>query len=250
MKPVSLLVFGLLLSVSISYAQKRPKVSAYLFDANWKPCDEQLAKYIAYVVEENDTSFQWNYYHFTGSLINIESYKDERAGTPHGYFAWFDDEGRIDSSGYTFESKKHGQWFYYTDTLKVYMSEKYDKGRLVERKDFRDSMATAEAKDLTPAPGEIEAQYKSGDKAWINYIVNEYKYPARAEKFNIQGTVYVYFVVESNGSISGIRLLKSVELSVDTEAMRIIGGSPKWNPAVQKGRNVKAYRVQPITFSY
>ena len=63
------------------------------------------------------------------------------------------------------------------------------------------------------------------------------------------GNVVVSFVVNSDGELSEVGLRKSVEFSLDYEAMRLIKESPKWEPALQMGKPVKAYRLQPITFS-
>jgi protein TonB len=64
------------------------------------------------------------------------------------------------------------------------------------------------------------------------------------------GQVLIYFIVDSNGDIADVKLHKSVEYSLDQEALRLIRQSPKWEPAFQNGKNVKAYRRQPVTFSF
>ena len=66
----------------------------------------------------------------------------------------------------------------------------------------------------------------------------------------IAGRTDIFFMVGSDGNISDIRLYRSVEYSLDEEAIRLIKQSPKWEPAFQNGRKVNAYRRQPITFSF
>src|SRR5688572_16490723 len=110
-------IFLLLLSGFCFAQKKKPKETYYAFDSDWKAADIKNAKYLSYVLTYDDTTYEWNNYNFAGPLLNIETYKDKDATIPHGYFAWFDDKGKIDSNGYVFEKKKHGKWYYFTDSL-------------------------------------------------------------------------------------------------------------------------------------
>ena len=66
---------------------------------------------------------------------------------------------------------------------------------------------------------------------------------------NIQGTVLLQFIIEKDGSISDSEIVKSVEFSLDEESLRIIKLSPKWEPAIQDGKLVRSYKLQPINYS-
>jgi protein TonB len=68
------------------------------------------------------------------------------------------------------------------------------------------------------------------------------------QRAGIGGQVQLRFVVDASGYPVNLCLLKSVEFNLDEAALEVIRESPKWVPAFQNGRNVKAYRVQPITF--
>ncbi len=61
-------------------------------------------------------------------------------------------------------------------------------------------------------------------------------------------TVIIQFIVDVAGSVSDVKALTSVGFGMEQEAVRVIKKSGKWNPAIQNGREVKAYRKQPITF--
>ena len=61
-------------------------------------------------------------------------------------------------------------------------------------------------------------------------------------------TVYVQFIVDREGNISEVKALTNNGYGMEDEAVRVIKRGPKWTPAVQNGRQVKAYRKQPITF--
>ena len=97
---------------------------------------------------------------------------------------------------------------------------------------------------------EKEADFEGGVKLWVEYLEKNLQFPKRAENLRKSGQVMIGFTVDTNGSTKELFIAKSVELSLDMEAWRLIETSPKLDPAIQKGKNVKAYRRQPITFAF
>jgi protein TonB len=174
---------------------------------------------------------------------------------PHGYFAWYDTNGTIDSAGYTYKGKKDKTWYYYSDSLTVWQSETYNRGILIkrmdeaalkaEREDQRNTLDTSSFQTV-----EKEAAFKGDGRAWIRYLEKNLQFPGRAMQLDKQGKVVVSFVVDKDGSTRDIFLSQSVEYSLDEEALRLVRQSPKWEPAIQNGRPVNAYRRQPITFAF
>ncbi len=96
---------------------------------------------------------------------------------------------------------------------------------------------------------EKEAQFPGGDKALKSFLFNNLNYPKKAVKKGIQGTVLVEFVVEKEGSISNIRVRKSVSRELDAEAVRVVSIMPKWKPATLKGEIVRSLYRLPIHFA-
>ena len=96
---------------------------------------------------------------------------------------------------------------------------------------------------------EKEAQFPGGDKALKSFLFNNLNYPKKAVKKGIQGTVLVEFVVEKEGSISNIRVRKSVSRELDAEAVRVVSIMPKWKPATLKGEIVRSLYRLPIRFA-
>lgn len=97
---------------------------------------------------------------------------------------------------------------------------------------------------------EIEASFPGGDEKWRNYIERNANGQVATENGAPVGiyTVIVQFVVDKEGNISDVRALTKHGYGMEAEVIRIIQKGPKWNPAIQLGRNVKAYRKQPVTF--
>lgn len=97
---------------------------------------------------------------------------------------------------------------------------------------------------------EIDASYPGGPGAWRNYLERNLRPDVATENGAAPGTytVLVQFVVDKEGNVSDIRPLSSVGFGMEAEAVRVLKKSGKWKPAFQNGREVKAYRKQPITF--
>ena len=90
--------------------------------------------------------------------------------------------------------------------------------------------------------------FPGGPAALMQYISNSTRYPKVAEANGIQGRVTVQFVVEKDGSISGVRTMKSAEPSLDHEAERIVRSMPKWKPGKSNGSPVRVKYFVPVVF--
>lgn len=89
-------------------------------------------------------------------------------------------------------------------------------------------------------------EFPGGDKALREYILNNIKYPEVARTSGITGTVYVQFVVEKNGSISDVKVVRGIGGGCDEEAVRVVKSMPKWKPGKQRGVPVRVYFTLPI----
>ena len=90
--------------------------------------------------------------------------------------------------------------------------------------------------------------FPGGDAALMQYLSKNIKYPPVAEEMGIQGRVICSFVVERDGSVSDIRIKRSVDPSLDKEAMRVVSAMPKWIPGRQNGQLVRVKYTLPVTF--
>ena len=97
---------------------------------------------------------------------------------------------------------------------------------------------------------EIEAAFQGGESAWRKYLERNLNPTAPVDNGAPEGTytVYIQFVVSKDGSISDVRALTKHGYGMEEEAVRVIKKGPRWTPAIQNGRQVNAYRKQPITF--
>lgn len=104
--------------------------------------------------------------------------------------------------------------------------------------------------DQTFTKVEVEASFKGGEGAWRKYLERNLNASAPVDNGANPGsyTVVVQFIVDKEGNISDVKALSSHGYGMEDEAVRVIKRGPKWEPAIQNGRQVKAYRKQPITF--
>lgn len=91
-------------------------------------------------------------------------------------------------------------------------------------------------------------QFPGGDAALMKYINSHIHYPAAAEENNIQGRVVVQFVVEKDGSVGQVKVARSVDRSLDNEAVRVVKSLPKFIPGKQNGQPVRVWYTLPVTF--
>lgn len=87
-----------------------------------------------------------------------------------------------------------------------------------------------------------------GMAAFYQYVNNNIKYPMQALTLNIEGRVFVQFVVGKDGSLTDVTVIRGIGGGCDEEAIRVLKGAPGWKPGKQRGKPVRVKMVLPITF--
>jgi protein TonB len=95
---------------------------------------------------------------------------------------------------------------------------------------------------------EVQPEFPGGIEAMSKYLVENIAYPKDAKKANIQGKVYLKFVVDSKGNVRDAVIIKGVSESIDTEALRIVSAMPAWKPGTLGGKAVNVYYSLPLDF--
>lgn len=95
---------------------------------------------------------------------------------------------------------------------------------------------------------EESAAPKGGMGAFYKYVADKLKYPPQARRMNIDGKVFVEFVINKDGSITDVRAVKGIGAGCDEEAVRVVQSAPAWTPGKQRGKPVRQKMVLPITF--
>ena len=91
-------------------------------------------------------------------------------------------------------------------------------------------------------------KFPGGGAELMKYLSSNIKYPVEAHKAGIQGRVVVSFVVNKDGTVKDAKIVRSVDKSIDAEALRVISAMPKWQPGYQDGKAVSVRYTVPVTF--
>ena len=95
---------------------------------------------------------------------------------------------------------------------------------------------------------ETPPEFPGGINGLMRFLSENIRYPAEAQKSGIQGSVVLQFVVNTDGSIVDIQVVRSVDPSLDREAIRVVELMPNWTPGEQRGKKVRVRYTLPINF--
>jgi len=123
-----------------------------------------------------------------------------------------------------------------------------DDDEEIEEQVIEEEEAEDEKEDEIFVFVEDQPGYPGGDKARIKYLQENIKFPVMAIESGIQGTVYVTFVVEKDGRITSVKVLRGIGGGCDEEAVRVIKKMPRWKAGKQRGRSVRVQFNMPVRF--
>lgn len=204
-------------------------VSTYYF------ANKQLEKRVLY--GQNKSTQTEKVLEFNDSLGN--AFLDE---TGTGSFKVTDENGDLTEGTYT-KGLKDKIWK--TTNVKkneTYFDE-YDAGKYVKGKtiDSDGKTTSYDVQDALPT-------FKGGLHAFGSFLSSNLRYPNEARDANVQGRVFIQFVVEKDGSLVDTKVIRGIGSGCDEEALRVINKSPKWNPGTQRGKPVRVSYTVPIFF--
>jgi len=165
----------------------------------------------------------------------------------NGYYTGFDDNFKyIAEEGNVKAGLRDGNWkgqeIY--KTAKLTFAEKYDNGKLLTG-----TTTDSAGHQYTYTRQYVRPQYAHGEEALYDYLGNNIKYPEQDRRNNIQGKVILSFVVEKDGSITDIKVLKTPSEDLAQEAVRVVKKMPRWKPGMQHGRVVRVGYTLPVNFA-
>jgi protein TonB len=121
-----------------------------------------------------------------------------------------------------------------TEVIEEYVAPEIEEEEVVEQEIFQI------VEEMPSFPG--------GDQKMLEYIAKNIKYPQIARESGIQGRVFISFVVEPDGSVSNVKVLRGIGGGCDEEAMRVVKSMPKWKPGKQRGKPVRVSYNLPVNF--
>ena len=91
--------------------------------------------------------------------------------------------------------------------------------------------------------------YPGGENARNRFLAENIIYPSKAISAGIQGRIYISFIIEAEGLVTNVQLIKGIGSGCDEEAVRVVKLMPKWNPGKLKGKAVRVLFNMPIDFN-
>ena len=122
------------------------------------------------------------------------------------------------------------------------------EGLLTMKQDNTHQTVGEQVEELVYDMVEVMPEFPGGVRAMLDFIKKNIQYPEIARKNGIQGRVIVGVVVDKNGSVTNLTILKSIDPYLDKEAIRVISSMPKWTPGVQNGKKVRVKFTVPVSF--
>ncbi|RKR85237.1 outer membrane transport energization protein TonB [Mucilaginibacter gracilis] len=96
---------------------------------------------------------------------------------------------------------------------------------------------------------EHQPQFPGGEEGFKNFLIANIRYPKAAKDAKVSGRVFVQFIIEKDGSLSGLKVLRDPGMGLGDEAVRVLQLSPKWAPGVQSGKTVRVQYTVPVNFA-
>ena len=180
-----------------------------------------------------------DYYYINRGAVIPERKNKERIGTSRRWY----DNGKIKRVIVYTDDKINGSCKTYWENGQIKRNDVFENGKFILGNCY-----TSQGKDTMHYDFEVMPEFKGGLNELISYMQKSVTYPEKSKKKNIEGKVFVKFVVEADGSITNITVLKGVNEELDNEAIRVIKNMPKWNPGKDDGVPIRVYFNIPINF--
>jgi TonB family protein len=264
MKNLTLLTFLLAGAMSELTAQSQDTI---YYDSFWKETTASQASYYRVRSRQQDGWLVTDYY-LTGKPQMKGGYADDSSHIRQGEYVWFDSSGKVSHRCIYVNNKLNGPETYYYSTGRVQMSGNeqddeyegewtgyYPSGKISAKAKFANGKQISGdfyLENGSPNKSITEfhrnASFPNGVAGWARFLNKTLRYPDTAVDREIQGTVYVQFLVSKEGKVSDLRVVQSVDRFLDEEALRVMRRSPDWQPAIMAGIISESLIRQPVIF--
>lgn len=242
---------------------KAQEVREFFLNRYFEVTEEQKEAYFIRLAKPQNGYWAYTDYDGKNNVVQVGYFTDSTFSKPIGPYR-FEWNGKLLYRGNYVNGKPSGFWYFFNDKGDIIDSLHYmvtesepqkipaAENREEEKKKSEALLKEHEKKDTskTFATVEHEASFPGGDKAWAKHISRQLDIPDLVMALNRPSklTVTVQFIVCKDGEVCSVEALNSSTPLLDRMAINAIRNGPHWNPAVQSGRNVKAWRRQKISF--
>lgn len=197
------------------------------------------------IVKKYNGRFQRLDYKINAPLIKERNYSDSSLSILEGSYHFYNEYGELIETGIYKNNLKHGVWQRFDSGNKLILEENFEDGTLINSKtDFSKKSDTLKVEMFKD---QREAMFGKRDYDFAKYLMKNINGNVGRNLIK-GGIVLVGFTVDTTGKCFNIFLKRSVEYKADEEVRRAIEKCPNWKPAFQNGKELSAYRLQPISF--
>lgn len=168
-----------------------------------------------------------------GQMFMTGKYLDEKLEMPHGHFVFYNQNGNKEAEGDYHKGMKVGTWKRWNAEGAPLPDRPYQK---------------APEETAKPKENSNKATIQAGFADLENYIEKNLRYPEKAVVNGVKGTVYVSFVVGSDGLVKSPKVTQGVHPELDAAAMQFVMGMPAWTPGQRNGVAIESDVILPISF--
>lgn len=194
--------------------------------------DSLHSKFIRNVETIADTTYNVKIVYRTGELMMTGVFKDSNLQVEHGDFVYYYANGVVESQGKYKNGNKVGVWKRWS----------YDGSAKPDRQYQDENFKRSNRSTSSP-------KFPGGMDALVKLVNDSLRYPEEARDRQIEGTVYVTFMIDAAGDVRQAEVSEGVHYLLDEEALRFISTLPTWTPATRNGLPVESSFIMPVTFS-
>lgn len=236
----NILAFTFCLVALVSFGQ-----DTIYYDYNWSKLKTIDRAYYYAIINRDQTDsnrVKQNVYHITGQLKSELIYSEFSKYLLEKFREWYK-SGQIRKEFYFKNGKYDGDFLTYWENGKPKRVDFYKNDSLISGKCYNSG-----GQEVMYYNYNIAAEFPLGQKALSYFISGNLKYPEEMRKKGIEGRVHVSFMVEKDGRITNVEILRGVSPLLDAEALRVIRLMPDWNPCLIDGEAERTSFSIPIVF--
>lgn len=262
-KTLILVLIVLIMSTVKCFCQEKSDTIYYNLD--WKETIKDSASYYRTITKEN-LLYRINDYYLSGTLQMSGHSKTNGTDEKEGLFSYYSKKGVLSMQGEFRSNKKEGEWKDFDSIGKLVLLEHYTNGKYngaitgyyqtgeIQRKaSYKDGKVvfdtyyTIKGKKIKNI--DVDACYKGGPKKMNEFISKNLVYPEEAINLNLQGKVFLSFIIDKEGNVTRVTVEKGVHPILDKQAVELIESMPQWTPAILYGKPTKSLVKQVINFA-
>lgn len=216
------------------------------FDSNWKKIEAtKSAEYyrVLFRNQSDSNKVQELTYYISGQLQSEKNFCNYNDDILDGKDLWYFENGQLRGERNYIEGKIDGVFKTYWEDGVVKRHDIFKNDSLVEGICY-----DSKGKKVSYFDYFIPASFPNGRREMMKFLAKEMRYPQDAIMNNVEGKVYIRFIVQKNGSISDVEVNRGVDEELDAEALRTVRKMPKWIPGSIDGEIVRMYFDLPVNF--